>query len=76
MTGMLFYMRMAENPYLIIICGILALLAIIFFIAIYAIDFKDSRKRAKNKREQHRALMQAQKKKRNSTAGNVLSRES
>jgi signal transduction histidine kinase len=76
LPNMLLRMLTTENVTFIIIAAILVFVAFVFFAVLYAVDFKDSRKKAKKRREYHRALMQAQKKKRNPAAGNELSRES
>ena len=69
-------LRLAENAALIVTCAIIALLAIVFFIVIYAVDFKDSRKRAKNKRTYKRVMGRVERRKQNPADDRVLSRDS
>jgi len=54
-----FKLQLGENSGFFLICGILALIAITFFVVIYVADFKESRRKAKKKRDYQRALQHA-----------------
>jgi hypothetical protein len=56
---MSFLLKFGDNAALAIGCGIILLLAIIFFIVVYVADFKDSRRKAKRRREFERSLARA-----------------
>lgn len=57
-------LNFGENAAVIIICGILALIAVIFFIVIYVADFQESRSKAKKRRDFQRATAHARQRRR------------
>jgi hypothetical protein len=48
---MSFFLKFGDNAALVIGCGIIVLVAMVFFILVYVADFKDSRRKAKKKRD-------------------------
>jgi 3'-phosphoadenosine 5'-phosphosulfate sulfotransferase (PAPS reductase)/FAD synthetase len=76
MLSMSFSLELAENGALTIGCAILALAVAVFFVILYAIDFKEGRQKAKKRREYERTLKRARSRKQNRAGGNVLSRNS
>ena len=57
---MLSNLLFGENLVLTLVCGILAFIAFVFFIIVYVADFKESRRKARKKRDYERALDHAQ----------------
>ncbi len=54
------FQRFGDNAAVVIFCGLLLLVAIIFFIIIYVADYKESRAKAKKRREFQRSMAHAQ----------------
>jgi hypothetical protein len=56
------FLRFGDNTALIV-CGLLLLLVVIFFVIIYVADFKESRQKARKRREFQRAMAHSQRRK-------------
>lgn len=56
-------LRFGDNAVVVIICGLIALVAILFFVVIYVVDYKESRRKAKKRREFEQTIARAQRRK-------------
>ena len=56
---MAFNFNFGENTVFLVVCALIALIAIIFFIVVYVADYKESRAKAKKRRAFERDLERA-----------------
>ena len=61
--NMPFKLPLGDNAGFLILCGLLALIAALFFIVVYIADFMENRRKAKKKRDFDRATGHTQKRK-------------
>ena len=51
-----FKLQLGDNPVLVIVCCILVLIVFTFFVILYVSDYRDNRRKARNKQKFERAV--------------------